>query len=167
MKPPLQAFCVDYPGLARVLLSRVAIIPKYPFQPEIAQQILANPLDLTFTAVWDTGATHSVITPNAINKLNLSGQIIRYTKVRGVNSESEQPVYIVGGIVLPNNIIFYNWELTESNIGDDADLLIGMDIISNGELTISRKEGKTKFCFSYPPHHKPFDLVERNQRINK
>ena len=122
------------------------IIPQHPFRSDIAEQIIKNSVGLTFKALWDTGATHSVITP-------------------GINSETIKPIYIIGGIILPNRVIFENWSLTESDIGGDGiDLLIGMDIISQGDFFLSTSGGKTKLCFCYPPHQEPIDLVERAKK---
>jgi hypothetical protein len=101
-------------------------------------------------------------------RLNLSQQVIEFTEVHSVNSDPIlKPVYIVGGIILPNRVMFMPQRFIESDIGGNYDVLIGMDIIAMGELTLSGYGGRTKFCFSYPPHHKRIDLKERNEKVNK
>ena len=168
LRPPLSAFCIDYPGIARELVTDIVLVPKYPSTEEIIRQVISNPLETTFRAIWDTGATHSVVTQRVIDKLNLSQQVIEFTEVHSVNSDPIlKPVYIVGGIILPNRVMFMPQRFIESDIGGNYDVLIGMDIIAMGELTLSGYGGRTKFCFSYPPHHKRIDLKERNEKVNK
>ncbi len=164
MSDKKRAFCIDYPALASSLITDIIIIPKYPYNKEVAEEFLNNPQGVTFRAIWDTGATHSVITPRLIEKLNISNQISGYTQVCGVNSTiSKQAVYKVGGIVLPNRVMLSEWELTESCLSpSEIDVLIGMDIICKGDFTISNYGNKTKFCFSIPSHDEVIDLVKKH-----
>ena len=115
-------------------------------------------------AVWDTGATNSVITPNVANQLILSP--IDTVKMIGVNSEGMAPVALVH-ISLPNNVFLLSRRVTiAKKIGGGIDMLIGMDIISLGDFLISNAEQKTSFSFVMPPFPDQPDWVERSKQIN-
>ena len=54
-------------------------------------------------------------------------------------------------LVLNNEVIFRNWIVMDSEIGAQGiDVLIGMDIISQGDFAISNYGGKTQFSFRIP-----------------
>lgn len=53
-------------------------------------------------------------------------------------------------IILPNNVIIQNVIGSCSNLGDDIDMLIGMDIIRHGDFSITNKYGGTTFSFRIP-----------------
>jgi hypothetical protein len=97
--------------------------------------------------IFDTGATGSMISENVAKELSLipCGNIT----VSGVHGTENANLYkldiIFGGkYILPDH--------TVSGAGNDAgfDLLIGMDIIAMGNLTIFRENGKTFFTFYLP-----------------
>lgn len=52
-------------------------------------------------------------------------------------------------------------------IGDDIDILIGMNIIRLGDLAISSGNGETLFSFAIPPFENKTDLLEKANRVNK
>lgn len=72
-----SAFKIQYPRVVQALISDVQVSD---FQDR-------NHFD--FKAIWDTGATHSVITKKVVDQLGLIPTGM--TKVLGVNSSSEQP----------------------------------------------------------------------------
>lgn len=85
------------------------------------------------------------------------------------------PVYYVN-IVLPNNVGFSRRRVTEGNIGG-ADVLIGMDIITKGDLAISNFNQKTTFTFRIPsietcdftqsiPKERPFQYKKKKPGPN-
>lgn len=100
-----------------------------------------------YKAVWDTGATNSVITQKIIDELEL--EFIGMTKVRSVSHVVNSEVYLVC-IYLPNGVSIPNLRVTKGSLGD-IDLLIGMDIIREGDFAITYNEGKTVFSFRMPP----------------
>jgi hypothetical protein len=55
-------------------------------------------------------------------------------------------------IHLVNGISFPSLHVTEGKF-TDTDVLIGMDIISQGDFAITAPEGKTKFSFQVPSTH--------------
>jgi hypothetical protein len=115
-------------------------------------------------AIWDTGATDSVITRQIVELLALvpTGRTI----VRGVNSEMEVFTYFVN-IGLPNRIMIENVKVTECELNSPGiDILIGMNIIQLGDLAITNGKGYTVFSFAMPSFVNPVDLLDKANAIN-
>jgi len=169
-KIPLQAFKIEYVGLMSTLITPVVIIPELNVNDIRLNDVLSNPqrLGLQFNALWDTGAHRSCIKPEIAQKLGINNNIISYANVTGVNSETQtKPIYKIGYLVLSNRVILPGFHFIESNIASTADILIGMDLILLGDLSISNGREKTVFCFSMPPHDNVIDLVERGNKVNQ
>lgn len=105
-----------------------------------------QPLMVPFLAVWDTGATGSVITQKVIDACGLvaTGK----TKVTHVGGEEIVDTYLVN-IGLPNHVVFYGERVTKGKLGD-IDMLIGMNIINQGDFAVTNPNGLTKFTFRVP-----------------
>ncbi len=156
MKPKkLSAFTITYDRLVREVITDAKI---------------ASPIDSTMApydlkAIWDTGATSSVITETLARhlKLPVTGKV----KVLGVNSSEIVNTYIVD-IYLPNMVIIQGVTVTEAkNLGPgEIHLLIGMDIIRNGDFAITNKDLKTTFSFQMPSDQS-IDFVPRAITINE
>jgi len=115
------------------------------------------------TAIWDTGATNSVITKNVVTKIGLKA--IGITQVNTAGGKLECNVFMIN-MFLPNNIGIPNIRATEGILGGNIDVLIGMDIISKGDFAITNTNGKTVFSFQIPSIYKiDFnDLCRKNPR---
>jgi len=100
-----------------------------------------------YKAIWDTGATNSVITNKVVTELSL--RPISITQVEHGGGVSERSVYLVN-IFLPNKVVFSGIRVTEGNIHGDYEVLIGMDIIGAGDFAVTNKDNKTMFSFRYP-----------------
>lgn len=151
-KIPHQAFAVEYNGLVNALITEVIVVSAFDKNKVIK-----------INAIWDTGATNSVITPMVFKNLNLSA--IDQAIVNGVNSRNIVPVSLVS-IGLPNKILIPNHRVTVCNIAG-GDMLIGMDIISRGDFSICTGEQKTLFSFAMPPFENKINLVDKADKINK
>lgn len=151
-----HAFRVDYSGIVNTLITDVKVG---------ASELMGPRRDFTDAkAVWDTGATHSVITPSIVARLNLVP--IGKRRVFGVNSSDIKDVFVVD-IVLPMGVRVADIQVTESDINSgDAELLIGMDIIQAGDFSISNGTGKTIFSYCIPSHRNPVDLVAKSNAVN-
>ncbi len=86
-----------------------------------------------FGAIWDTGATNSVITQAVIDACGLIATGM--TKVHGVHGASVAETFLVN-ITLPNNVMFSNIRVTKGEFSG-ADILIGMDIINQGDFAVT------------------------------
>ena len=98
-------------------------------------------------ALWDTGATITFINENIINKYNLQSIGDGFTDTL---SEDKVPTkkYRIN-LILSNNIEFPNIEVACRDTRT-CDIIIGMDIISQGDFAISNFNGKTKMVFRMP-----------------
>ncbi len=102
---------------------------------------------IAFDAMWDTGATKSVITQRVVDALGLKP--IRSGFTHGVNGLGASKAYLVN-LYLPDGISMAEWTVIGTNPGDVWwDVLIGMDIISTGDFSVRNVNGKTEWSFSY------------------
>jgi hypothetical protein len=112
-------------------------------------------------ALWDTGATHSVITKGAALSLGLKP--IDKVKVSHATGESIENVFLVN-LYLPNGLVIPNQRVTEcaDNVGGFG-VIIGMNIISGGDFSISHQSGETIFSYRYPSKQKEVDFTKKEQ----
>jgi predicted aspartyl protease len=120
--------------------------------PEISQ----------FIGLWDTGASGTVISKTVVEKLDLKP--IGKSKVFHANGESIVNVYAIN-LFLPNQVGFQFVRVTEGVLSG-FDLLIGMDIITTGDFSLSNVGGKTTFSFRVPSI-KEVDFVSEGKPINQ
>ncbi len=71
--------------------------------------------------------------------------IVRISHVQGT---SDTPLYLVN-IHLPNLVEFSSVRVSLGEL-KEVDVLIGMDIISQGDFAITNQNGGTIFTFRYP-----------------
>lgn len=106
--------------------------------------------EVSTLAIWDTGATNCVITKSIASQLGLP--VVSRTKVRGVHGEKEVNVYIVR-ITLNNQNITVQTLVTEcEELSESLDtgMLIGMNLITQGDFSISSYQGHTVMTFRTP-----------------
>ncbi len=130
-----------------------------------------QPQKVQFDAIWDTGATNSVISQKVVDACGLKpiGMAIVHTGNGSRNSE----VYLVN-ILLPNGVGCANVRVTKGDMSPDTHLLIGMDIIGEGDFAVTNKDGKTCFTFRCPSLEridfvtpKPVHVIPRQGRNEK
>lgn len=146
-------------GILRVLQSVVGV--SVPF---IGDLKLQKDIKIAqFKGVWDTGATGTVITKKVVNAISLkpTGQ----TDVFTAKGKATTNTYLVN-IYLPMNVSVQGVTVTEGELPPDTELLIGMDIITLGDFSITHKDGNTKMSFGMPPSES-YDYVERIKSSNE
>jgi len=101
--------------------------------------------------IWDTGASATVITQEVVDKLGLKS-----TGITQVNTASERDkkseTYLVD-VLLKDGLVINGVQVTVGTLIKDIDCLIGMDIISMGDFSITNHKGKTCFSFRIPSLH--------------
>ena len=147
MQTRVQAFITTYNARVNVLKSKVHIAKafnrsSFPTPPN-PQGVAA----IEFIAIWDTGATNSVITQKVIDGCGLKP--IGMAKVHHASGESLTTVYFVS-VFLPNKVVIPQLRVSRGIIAGDAEVLIGMDIIGQGDFAVTNKDGKTAFSFRTP-----------------
>lgn len=102
----------------------------------------------TVSGLWDTGASGTCIALSVVEKLGINPiQKIEQQTPAGKRIAS---VYIVD-VLLPNNVQFANHVVCDAELDEQGiQMLVGMDIISSGTLTVSTFQGKTFFSFIHP-----------------
>ena len=113
-------------------------------------------------ALWDTGATNTVISRDMAIKLGLiATSFAKSYHAQGYTDNI--PIYYIN-ICLPNGVSFSTLKVSEG-ILVGTDVLIGMDIIKRGYFCICQKDNKTTFTFQIPSSH-DFDFtLEKNEPI--
>lgn len=157
--PKFMAFTAKCEGIANRIITEVglseAFIPnasQAPVSPKIAVK-----------ALWDTGATQSVITQSTAQNLGIvpTGR----TSVIHAGGSSEQNTYIVN-FFLPNKVMGYGVQVTECHdtVGGFG-AIIGMDIITKGDFSITNNNGHTWVSFRFPSI-KAVDYCVEADKIN-
>jgi hypothetical protein len=150
------AFSKDHDYLAYQLITEVTV-----------HAITTNAVpqkSLVVNAIWDTGASFSVITGRVATALESAP--IGKAVLKGVNSEKETFTTLVA-VDLPSGDRIDNLEVTVGELNSDkVDMLIGMDIILLGDFAVSNGGGATLFSFAMPPFMSKIDLVEKADATN-
>lgn len=129
-----SAFTSSYSGLSNRLVNKVTV--------ESANYTIET------DAQWDTGATGTCIAEEVAVALHLIP--IGRVKVATPTGEDIRNTYCVD-IILPNHVTFPNVIVIDSEIGKQGiGLLVGMDIIMQGDFAVSNFNGKTIFTFRHP-----------------
>ena len=131
------------------------LLDKLPVQVQIrAKDAKSNPK--TIEGVWDTGASMTVISQRVVTDLSLS--CIDRQPQHTANREREAGVYLVE-IILPNRVRFQALRVMDGELVQGVDILIGMDIISQGDFAVTNHQGKTFLSFQIPSRRR-IDFVK-------
>ena len=150
---PFHAFNVESKkGRLNSIISTIGI--SIPFEDN---SFAPRPIPSNLMALWDTGASHCFITEKVVVELGLTP--ISKTVVFHADGKSFQNVYMIT-LFLPNGLYIENVEVTETKaLTNEFDVIIGMDIITQGDLAITNIGGKTLFTFRLPSQ-KRIDFVK-------
>lgn len=110
-----------------------------------------------YVALWDTGATLSAISKKVVDELGLVP--FKPGKVYHVGGFQSTNLYKIN-ILLPSGLGFHTRTVMEAVL-KDCDMLIGMDIISQGDFVLTNRDNKTVFSFQIPSTHL-YDFVKQN-----
>ncbi len=102
-------------------------------------------------ALWDTGATQSCISDRLATELAL--EVDGFVDVATATGIVQLFIYTVH-LVLPSGLVFHSVQAMGFTYGDDdCDIIIGMDIMTQGDLALTNLEGRTVFSFRIPSLH--------------
>jgi hypothetical protein len=110
--------------------------------------VIGGPEPIACEAKWDTGATVTCISHELAETIGVEPD---YTYAIGTsNGQSIENGYKLG-LVLPNGMEVSPVDMIESDIHRlGFDMLIGMDVITRGDLAVSSKGSSTQFTFRMP-----------------
>lgn len=129
-----SAFTCNYPLLVNQLIT-MAVIANGDKKIEVP-------------ALWDTGATITCISEAVVSELGLIPTGLR--DIKTPSGSMSVGTYSVD-IKLPNNVTIRDMEVCDSKIGEQKlGLLIGMNIITQGDFAVSNFNGETSFTFRIP-----------------
>jgi len=151
-----KAFTIKANGIMRSLISDCGVCEAHTPIPNVQ-----HPEILGIKGLWDTGASGTVITKDIANRLNLKPIGIR--KVFHADGESMVNTYMIN-LILPTGVGFSFVDATEG-ILSGFDILIGMDIITRGDFSLSNFEGNTIFSFRTPSVESK-DFVQEAKSMN-
>ena len=140
-----RSFTSKYPGLSTVLINDVSI--SKAFDPLSEKVNSKNYKTKSYKAIWDTGATGTVITQKVVDEFALSP--IGVVEVQTADGKKRANSYLVN-VWLPNRIIIPNVKATFGKLENGIEVLIGMNIIGQGDFAVTNKGGKTVFSFRFP-----------------
>lgn len=138
---PSTALTVKYNGLSAILHCKTWV--SQAFDPNTK---LIHPSQSEFLAIWDTGATNTVITENVVNTCGLKP--IGMARVNTANGQADCSVFLIN-LLLPSNVGFHHLRVTQAQVMG-ADMLIGMDVITKGDFAVTNKDAKTVVSFRMP-----------------
>lgn len=149
-----RAFTLKAEGRLRQLVTECGITPLNK----------DNKADIVYyKSIWDTGATSTVITSKVAKDLKL--EVTGTATNIHAGGVSQVPTYLVD-IYLPNGIVVKEITVSEVVLADDIEILIGMDLISLGDFSLTNVNGKS--CYSFRvPSVKEIDYVLDAKKKNK
>jgi len=150
-----KAFTSKYNDISAQIISSCEV--SKPVNKDISQETEM----ITFHALWDTGASCSSISKDAAEKLGLIPD--SYTTIYHANGKSIVNVYYIR-LALPNKALFPFVTVAEG-LYAGFDLLIGMDIITKGDFSISNLNGKTTFSFRIPSYKETDFVAELDDTV--
>jgi len=155
---PHNALTIKAIGMARMIQSNVGVsLPATSPEEATQKQIKIN----QYQGIWDTGATNSVITKKVIDELELKPTGAK--EVYHAQGKTIANSYLVN-IILPNQVTIFAINVTEGVL-NEIDVLIGMDIITLGDFSITNKNRKTVMSFRVPSC-KEIDYVPESDEYN-
>ncbi len=156
-KPQFEAFTTKANGRLQRIITDIHVFPG--FDPASPPSPL--PKSVAAKALWDTGATHSVLSIDLAQSLGLSA--VGATNVTHGGGTSISPRYLVN-FGLPHKVMVAGVLVTQFPAGTNGfDVIVGMDVICLGDFAITNVGGIT--CVSFrTPSCSIIDYVQDFQR---
>jgi Aspartyl protease len=155
---PFQAVTIKFKGRAGKLITPIAV--SQAFNPARPPQPLPHRVETS--ALWDTGATGSVISTDLAKSLGLVP--VGRANVKHAGGSSASPTYLVS-FTLPNQVTVAGNLVTEfPSLPGDFSVIIGMDVITFGDFSVTNVGGETWMSFRVPSCV-AIDYVAEAQRL--
>jgi len=151
MTTPGKCFTLLRDKLERRLITEVGITP---CRENLEKAIISEAKDqpaIKCKALWNTGATSSLISKRLANELNLKS--FQMGPMSTASGKDIVPLYDLS-FYLPNRLVVSTPRVFEGQLeAQGIDALIGMDIIGLGDFIVSNYNGKTCMTFRMPSMH--------------
>ena len=149
----INAFTEYFGERAKRLVTKLSVGKEFN---HASQEVLqpSPHLQIECKALWDTGASRSMIDKNFASQLELNPLGLPVT-IHTAGGDRQTNLYSVN-IYLPNDVVFQRVKVVEGELarhrGDEGcELLIGMDLISKGDFAVTNFDGNTCMSFRFPP----------------
>jgi predicted aspartyl protease len=154
-----EALTITAPGIAQSILMPVIVTQA----KSLCQQFNLPSYSADVYALIDTGASNTCISRRLANRLNLEvvGSGMTHT-ASGLRKTSRYSI----DLLIRNNVSFVNIQATEFIGNEVFDILIGMDIITLGDLAITNAQHRTVISFRVPPGMEHIDFVAEAKKNN-
>lgn len=130
------------PDIIDAIISECRVCPPVDFMKgELPEEVY-----ISQNAMWDTGATNTLISPRIIQTLKLKP--FGKSSISSANGVIEANSYLIH-VGLPSGSIITNI-LALENDNEDYEIVIGMDIITQGDFAFSNKDEHSTFSFRIP-----------------
>jgi predicted aspartyl protease len=151
----LRAFSVrSASGLSSRLASRCVVTGV--FNPRLRGVVYES---REVCALWDTGATHTAISESLALELGLP--LTGRTTTGTAGGDVVAGCYTVN-LTLPGGIELLNLPVLGLAL-PSSEMLIGMDVITLGDLAVNQSDGNTRFTFQLPStHNTDYDIELRD-----
>ncbi len=156
-----KAFTLKANGRMNQIITDVAVCAA--FDPESPPS--PPPQTIQTKALWDTGASKSVLSEALVKSLNLVS--VGKREVHHGDGVSDKAAYMVN-LMLPNHVGVVGIEATEFPASHNHfTVLVGMDVIGLGDFTVTNVEGRTCMSFRMPSCEMVDYVVEANRLMFK
>jgi predicted aspartyl protease len=112
-------------------------------------------------ALLDTGASNTCISKRLADRLNL--EVVGNGMMDTASGLCETNQYYID-LVMRNNVSFTNIRAVEFTGDKVFDILIGMDILTLGDLAVTNAHHRTVVSFRFPPDTEHIDFVAEAKR---
>ena len=141
--PPFNALTIKFNGRASQLITDLNVSSVY----DLSSPPNPLPAHVPTKALWDTGASKSVISQDLVKQLGLTA--VGATNVNHAGGMSMSPTYLVH-FHLTNGVKMAGVLVTEFPAQPHFSVIIGMDVITFGDLSITNLGNKTWMSFRTP-----------------
>jgi hypothetical protein len=148
-----QALTITAPGIAQSIILPVVVNQS----KSLCQRFGLNKTEAGVYALLDTGATNSSISNTLAASLGL--QVLDKYRVEAAGGVHFGNAYSID-VALRNMDPFTNIHAVEFVGNDRFDIIIGMDIITLGDLAITNCDYRTVLSFRVPPDTSHIDYVK-------
>lgn len=157
VKHQYNAFVVLYPGISAIVNTEILI-----FEPFSQDSEEATSKSIKINATWDTGATNTCLSQSIVDGLGLIPSGV--TNIQTAGGTKTVNSYLVN-IVLPNHVGIKGVMVSGLQDLANTDCLIGMDIISRGDFSITNLQGQTCLSFRIPSTERTDYVYEYHKQI--
>jgi hypothetical protein len=154
-----QALTVKVNSLADRIITDIVVFE--PFGPGDTPD--PPPRRTQTRALWDTGASKSVIKPQVAKDLQLTP--VGTANLSHGGGTSQRPTYIVT-FGLPNQVLIAGSLVSEVPDNGDFGAIVGMDVITLGDFSITNVNGQTWMSFR-TPSCVAIDYVEEANQLHR